>query len=122
MDTTLRSPVYTSAVPAARQDAEAVGKYTASFGVALALTSLFSAVLVIAKELNETTLLAWMKAATPHHWITHGIIDLALFVVLGFMLVGATQGLRDRPATILGIVAGGTVLGALTIAGFFLLH
>jgi hypothetical protein len=44
-----------------------IGKYTKSFGLSFAITSLISALLVILKETNEETVLAWMKTATPHH-------------------------------------------------------
>ncbi len=120
MNTTLRSTAYTTAAPATVEKRDAIGTYAASFGLSLALTSLFNAVLVVAKELNESTLLAWMKSATGHHWVTQGVLDLALFVVLGFLLAGVAQRLRHRPGTILALIAGGMVIGALVIAGFYL--
>ena len=108
--------------PAARAShaVHALGKYAASFGLSLGVTSLFNATLVLLKETNETTLLAWMKAATGHHWITHGLIDLALFVVLGLALAGTTgEKLGARPGIVLAAIVGGMVLGALVIAGFY---
>ena len=44
-----------------------VGARAAAFGVSLGITSLFNALLVVVKETNEDTVLAWMKAATGHH-------------------------------------------------------
>ncbi|MBI3436853.1 MAG: hypothetical protein HY056_17515, partial [Proteobacteria bacterium] len=52
---------------------EDVNKYTASFGLSLGLTSLFNALLVVIKETNEDTVLAWMKAS-GHHWVTQGVL------------------------------------------------
>lgn len=118
MEATARSAEF---APAARpgQSTPSLGKYAASFGLSVGLTSLFNAVLVILKETNETTLLAWMKAATGHHWITQGLLDLALFVVLGFALAGIGAKLGTRPGVVLATVVGGMVLGAMIIAGFY---
>ena len=62
------------------------GKYGRSFGLSFAITCLFSVVLLILKETNPNTIMAWMKAATTHHWITHTLLDVIIFVVLGFDL------------------------------------
>ena len=40
-----------------------IGKYGRSFGLSFAITSLFSALLVVLKETSEHTVMAWMKAA-----------------------------------------------------------
>ena len=61
-----------------------IGKYAIAFGVSLAVTSLFSAVLVVLKESNKS-LLGWMAKATGHHWVTHGLADIVMFVVLGWL-------------------------------------
>ena len=39
---------------------ENISKYTASFGISLAITSVLSALLVVVKELNENSVLAGM--------------------------------------------------------------
>ena len=93
-----------------------------AFGYSLALTSLLSSVLVIVKEGNEPLKLM-MKAATGHHWITHGLIVLTLFIVLGFFLASViprNSGIEtyDRVAT---AVITATFLGGSLIAGFYFL-
>ena len=62
------------------------------------VTSVVSALLVVLKEANEHTVLAWMKAATGHHWVTHGIIDLILFVLIGFLAGLLIYIIKDGPA------------------------
>jgi hypothetical protein len=56
-----------------------------SFGIAAAITILFNTALAWVKDayapLND-----WMAALTGHHWITHGLFDLAVFLVIGFAL------------------------------------
>jgi hypothetical protein len=96
-----------------------IGKYSVSFALAFAVTSLLSAVLVVVKERNPDTLLAWMKAATGHHWVSHGILDLLVFVVLGWALARIGFGARLSGNALSAIVTGSVLLSGLIIAGFF---
>ncbi|MBB3010019.1 hypothetical protein [Cupriavidus alkaliphilus] len=98
-----------------------LGKLTTSFGLSLGITSVLSALLVILKETNEQTVLAWMKAATGHHWITHGLLDVLAFVILGFALGRLASRLQRRPTAVAVIALGGVVSGALLIAAFYYL-
>jgi hypothetical protein len=102
--------------------ASALGKYTRSFGISLAVTSVLSALLVVVKELNES-ILNWMKAATPHHWITHGVFDVLLFFVIGIALaqVHAGSGTRVSAKGLLVAIVGSVLLSSLIIAGFYLI-
>ena len=58
---------------------------TASFVVSYAITTVLSSLIVIAKESNEG-FHDWMASITGHHWITHGIFDVIVFIVLGMLL------------------------------------
>lgn len=99
-----------------------IGKYTRSFGLSFAITSVISALLVILKELNEDTILAWMKAATGHHWVTHGVVNLIVFVVLGWVLSipNDGQGVKLSVNGLIGCIVGAVVISGLLIAGFYL--
>ncbi len=99
-----------------------IGKYGKSFGLSFAITSLFSALLVVLKEVSEPVL-AWMKAVSPHHWITHTLLDLILFVVLGFALAKANngQGITVAPDKLTSIIVGAFVVSGLIVAGFYLI-
>ena len=98
-----------------------LGKYTRSFGLSLGITSFLSALLVILKETHEDTVLAWMKTATLHHWVTHGLINLAVFVVLGLVLSRPNNGNGVKiPTNVLAIcIAGAVVISGILIAAFF---
>lgn len=100
-----------------------LGRYTASFGLSVAITSIFSALLVVVKELNESTVLDWMKHVTPHHWITHGVINLIVFAAVGFALARANggKGLKLSPKTLTQLIVGAVAIGCITISGFYLL-
>ncbi len=101
-----------------------IGKYTRSFGLSFAITSVVSAILVILKETNEETLLAWMKAASGHHWVTHGIFDIILFVVLGWVLSRPHNGQGVELSTngLVSSMVGAIVVSGVLILGFYLLH
>jgi hypothetical protein len=100
-----------------------VGKYGRSFGLSFAVTSLFSALLVVLKETSQQTVLAWMKAVTPHHWITHTLLALILFVVLGLVLAKANngQGIKISPDKLNNLIVGAFVISGIIIAGFYLI-
>ncbi len=100
-----------------------LSKYTISFGLSLAITSILSALLVIVKETNENTVLAWMKKATGHHWVTHGIFDLIAFVVLGLLLARAHggDGVRTSGKGLITTIVVTVVIAGLLIAGFYLI-
>lgn len=95
-------------------------KYTVSFGLSFAVTSLLSALLVIAKQMNAP-LKAWMKALTGHHWTTHALLVLGTFVLLGLVLTSIREGKLDGRA-MTAMVLLSTVLSGLIVAGFFLLE
>jgi uncharacterized Tic20 family protein len=102
---------------------ETIGKNTTSFGVSLAITSILSAILVLIKESSQTVL-GLMKNMTGHHWITHGLIAVIAFFVIGWGL-GKTnngEGLKMTPDRLITILVGAIVLSGLIIAGFYLLE
>jgi hypothetical protein len=96
---------------------------TRGFALAVAATSILSALLVMGKELNEG-LLKFMKAVTVHHWVTHGIFDLIVFVALGLLLSKSNSGqgpaISDEQLTT--IVVSSFLLSNLAIAAFFIIH
>jgi TRAP-type mannitol/chloroaromatic compound transport system permease large subunit len=104
-------------------ETNALGKYTTSFGMSLAITSLVSALLVVVKEMSEETVLPLMKRITFHHWFTHSLFVLILFVVLGWVLARANggKGLNMTVNRFISVLVGAVVLSGLIIGGFYLL-
>jgi lipoprotein signal peptidase len=100
-----------------------LAKYTTGFGLSLAVTSVLSALLVVAKELSPNLVMPLMKRVTGHHWITHSSFAIVLFVVLGFAFSAANggQGIRLSAARLIAVLAGGVIAGGAIIAGFYLL-
>ena len=112
---------YQATYTEASSDAGTAG-YIKGFGYSVAIVSVLSALLVILKEKNDVVMSA-MKAATSHHWITHGLVVLVLFIVLGVLL--SRMGRSDPEASAfngVGItIVIATVVSGLILAGFFLL-
>jgi hypothetical protein len=100
-----------------------IGKYGRSFGLSFAITSLFSVLLLIIKETNPKTVMVWMKAATTHHWITHTLLDLIVFVVLGVVLAKSNdgQGIKISSDKLNGFIVGAFIISGLIIVGFYLI-
>ena len=101
-----------------------IGKYTRGFGLSFAVTSFASAILVILKETNEDTILAAMKSITGHHWVTHGVFNIILFVLLGWVLSTTNKGNGVNVSTnmVINSIFGAIVTSIILIAGFYLLH
>ncbi len=96
-------------------------RYTLGFGYAAAITAVASGLLTIAKEKYDP-LLAWMKSFAGHHWITHGIAVVLLFVIIG-LVMSAREPKGDlevefRRLAILLIAA--TVIGGALVGLFYL--
>jgi formate hydrogenlyase subunit 3/multisubunit Na+/H+ antiporter MnhD subunit len=98
-----------------------LSKQTMAFGVSLAAASLVNALLVTAKE-KSPAVLAFMKGFTGHHWITHCLVVILLFLLLGGILsrAGGTGGSRISSASLTRIVVGCFLIASAIIAGFYL--
>ena len=72
-----------------------VSPYTAGFGVSAAVAIVFNTVLTWVKETYDPPNAA-MKALLGHHWITHGVAVVIVFLALGFFLSksGSIQKIR----------------------------
>lgn len=90
-----------------------------AFGYAFAVAALFNALLVIAKEEVEP-LKAWMADISGHHWITHGVVVIVLFIAFGVYLREKAARARTNERGMAQWILSATVLSALLIAAFYL--
>lgn len=99
-----------------------IGKYTRSFALSLAITSLLSAIIVTIKE-SSHGVMNFMKAVTFHHWVTHGLFVLVLFIAGGWVLsrINNGQGPSLTAERLIQVVVGSVVAGGVLIAGFYLI-
>jgi len=98
-----------------------LSKMTVGFGLSAAVLSVANALLLIFKE-SSPPLKAWMADLSSHHWVTH-----ALFVILGFFVLGYAFSQTNWQEKIDGYklskyLIWGTVLSVLLTYGFYLKH
>ena len=98
-----------------------LNRLTAGFGLSVALMSILNTLLVIVKDTNPPIKDA-MKAATGHHWITHGIIVIVLFIVLGYVFSIMVKGEDWTPIRIGKYIAYSIILSVAALVGFYLTH
>lgn len=87
------------------------GRVAGAYALSATITVLFNSVLTFIKEAYEP-LHGLMTSLTGHHWITHGLLDVILFLLLGWIFASRgtpTGGLSN------GIVV--TLVAASLIAG-----
>ena len=104
-----------------RTENQALDRYSVGFGVSFLIASIFNGLLVVAKE-SYAPLMNWMKSLSGHHWITHGIFVIIMFVVFGYIFSINGMAKKFDANRISGMVIAGTVLGGLIIVGFFFKH
>jgi hypothetical protein len=92
----------------------------AAFSVAAAITLVFNAVLTIVKDSSEP-LNNFMAGVLGHHWITHGVLIIVVYLVLGWVLTKSevVRGLSD--STLIGSVVIATLINGGVIALWFFL-
>ena len=99
-----------------------VSKYTVSFGLSLALTSVINALLVVAKE-KSPSVMAGLQKLTGHHWVSHIAIVLFLFAAFGWIFARANggRGIQLTTNTLIRTLVSGVVIGGVLIMGFYLI-
>ena len=100
-------------------DSDTVSAPIAGYGISYAITAIFSAILVVLKE-TIPAVHDLMVAITGHHWVTHGILNLIVFVLLGWLLTRWTETARMSARTLILTIVGSVVVSGVITAGFFL--
>jgi hypothetical protein len=94
---------------------------TISYVLSFAISSIFTSLLVIFKESNEG-LKEWMANLTGHHWVTHGVFTILLFVFIGYILSKTNLPNKFSTKHLTNIIIWSSIIGAFLIIGFILLH
>ena len=106
-------------VQTANDVAGTAGSTVTAFGMSYAITNIFSALLMVLKESSEAVH-NFLTAITGHHWVTHGVFNLVVFVVLGIMLSRSGRA-QMSAGSLINMIVGSTIVSGLIIAGFFLI-
>jgi hypothetical protein len=96
-------------------------KTTIGFGLSAAVMSILNTLLVVFKELTPP-FKAGMASAMGHHWTTHGVMVIVLFIVLGFVFSGVVKPESWSGSRLGQTIAGSVILSAAALAAFYLLH
>lgn len=94
-----------------------LSKSARAFGVALAVASVANALLVVVKE-KSPALQAEMKKLTGHHWITHVVVILGIFLISGWIF--SRLNLRFTTGKLITTLVSGVALAGAIILGFYL--
>lgn len=95
----------------------AMEKSAAAFGLSAAITVIFNVVLAFFKD-SYPALNAFMAMLTGHHWRTHGLADLIVFLVLGWAFMA--RGIPARGLTTgLAVTLAGAVIVASAALGLW---
>jgi hypothetical protein len=97
-----------------------INRCAKAYSLSLAVTCVFSGLLVFLKELNKGVF-KFMASVTVHHWVTHGFFDVAVFFLLGFALsrIRGGQGPAVSDQATINILVGGVVAGLALIIVFY---
>lgn len=88
---------------------------TAGFVLAAAITVLFNTTLALAKDASPP-LTNFMTSLAGHHWTTHGLADLVLFVGLGLIFTKSNTVAKMDPNRLIGILIGSVAVAGLVLA------
>jgi hypothetical protein len=90
----------------------------AAFGVSAAIAIVFNTVLAWIKDAYDP-LNSFMASLTSHHWITHGLADVAVFLIVGAVLM--RRSISMDGAKLACVLAGAAVVGGGGLALWFVL-
>jgi len=90
----------------------------AGYGVSAAATIVFNTLLAWIKDAYDP-LNSFMASLSGHHWTTHSLVDVAVFLVLGAILT--KRGIRIDGARLAMLLAGAVIVGGGGLALWFVL-
>lgn len=100
-------------------ETQGLDKATAAFALSAAITVLFNTLLTWIKELSEP-FHDFLAALTGNHWVTQGILNLIVFLVLGWIFMRAGTASRMSSTGLINTLVVAVVVAGIGLAGFFL--
>ncbi len=95
-----------------------MNKYALGFGLSLVVTNLFNAVVLVIKEVSAPVMNA-MKAALGHHWITHAVLLIFVFIILGVVFSVYEVAAKWDSRKMTYYIIGSVVISVVIITVFF---
>jgi len=91
---------------------------TSGFVLSAAITVLFNTALAWVKD-SSPALNGFMKSLSGHHWTTHGLVDLVLFVGLGLIFMSTRVAQKIDANRLIGVLIGAVTAAALGLARWY---
>lgn len=107
-----------SAAASVETQEAALERRAAAFGLSAAITVLFNVVLAFVKD-SYPALNAFMALLTGHHWRTHGLADIIVFVVLGWVFMAKGIPARGLTNGLAVILAGAVIVASAALGLWF---
>jgi hypothetical protein len=118
MSTTMEGMARTGASARVAADENVLDGAAAAFGMAAAIAIVFNTALAWVKD-AYAPLNSFMASLSGHHWRTHGVVDVIVFLALGYLFM--QRGFRINGMTLAAILVGAIVVGGGGLALWFLL-
>ncbi len=96
-----------------------MNKYALGFGLSLIVTNLLNAFVLIVKEVSVSVMNV-MKAALGHHWVTHAVLILIVFVILGVIFSIYEVAAKWDSRKMMYYITGSVIISVVIITVFFL--
>ena len=100
---------------AIRSGSPVLAPATSGFVLSAAITVVFNTALAWAKDANPA-LNDFMRRIGGHHWTTHGLADLLVFVGLGFLFTRTRAAEKISPNRLTKALIGTVVIAGLGLA------
>jgi hypothetical protein len=94
-------------------------KLSSGFGLSVAIVILFNTILGIAKEVYHP-LNIFMGHLSGNHWATQGILDVVLFILLGFIFSRINFDRNFKNNSILKIILFSTLISVAGLIFWFI--
>lgn len=99
---------------------EPLDRRSAALALSAAVTVIFNTALTWIKDAYDP-LNRFMALLSGHHWITHGVFDIVLFIVLGMLFYRSGMASRMNPLRLAQVLFGAVVLAGFGLAAWFVL-
>ena len=96
-----------------------LGRTSAAFALAAAITVLFSTALAWAKDACRP-LNTFMASLTGHHWTTHAVADILVFMALGLIFLKTGVAEKIVPNRLIQGLIGAVSVAGLGLVGWYL--
>jgi hypothetical protein len=101
-------------------DTVRLGRASAAFALAAAVTILFNTVLACVKDAYPP-LSRFMGSLAGHNWTTQGFADIVLFFGLGFVFTKTGWAARIGSERLIFLLAGAVVVAGVGLAAWYAL-